>query len=206
MINIIKNITKFFYFKKKGVNLTLRQCNKISKNVKFGKCVIVGKNTIVKNDVKIGDYSYINSGSRIIYADIGRFCSIGYDCLLGPEEHPIQTLIMHPVIYDKHYKYIKNKECINFNDKEKGKVIIKDNVWIGAKATILQGITIGEGAVIASNSVVTKDVLPYTIVGGVPASFIKNRKDFYSIKDVNLENMSTEEIVNGIENGLFINV
>lgn len=55
-------------------------------------------------------------------------------------------------------------------------IIIKDNVWIGTRCTILAGVTIGEGAVIAAGSVVTKDVKPYEIVGGVPAKFIKNRK------------------------------
>ncbi len=56
----------------------------------------------------------------------------------------------------------------------KGPVVIGDNVWIGRNATILSGVTVGEGAVIAANSVVNKDVPPYTIVGGVPARIIKS--------------------------------
>lgn len=52
---------------------------------------------------------------------------------------------------------------------------IADNVWIGGNSTILQGVTVGEGAIVAAGSVVTKDVASYTIVGGVPAKFIKDR-------------------------------
>jgi len=56
-----------------------------------------------------------------------------------------------------------------------GPITVEDNVWIGTRAKILAGVTIGEGAVVGAGSVVTKDVEPYTIVGGVPAKFIKNR-------------------------------
>ena len=54
-------------------------------------------------------------------------------------------------------------------------VIIKDDVWIGVNATILPGVTVGKGSVIGAGAVVTKDVKPYTVVGGVPAKKIKNR-------------------------------
>lgn len=64
---------------------------------------------------------------------------------------------------------------INLPDNAAG-IIIKDNVWIGGNSTIIQGITIGEGAIIAAGSVVTKDVPPYQIFGGVPAKIIKERK------------------------------
>lgn len=58
--------------------------------------------------------------------------------------------------------------------QSKGPVFIKDNVWIGDKVTILAGVTIGEGAIIAANSVVTKDVMPFTVVGGIPAKQLKS--------------------------------
>lgn len=53
-------------------------------------------------------------------------------------------------------------------------IFIKDRVWIGSNVVITQGVTVGEGAVVAAGAVVTKDVAPYTVVGGVPAKFIKN--------------------------------
>lgn len=58
----------------------------------------------------------------------------------------------------------------------KGAVTIKDNVWIGDKVTILPDVTIGEGSVIAANSVVTKDVPPYSVVGGIPAKILHKNK------------------------------
>jgi len=57
-----------------------------------------------------------------------------------------------------------------------GGITVNKNVWIGANSVVLQNVTIGEGAVVASGSVVTKDVEPYTIVGGIPAKFIKKRE------------------------------
>ena len=57
--------------------------------------------------------------------------------------------------------------------KSKGRITIQDNVWIGDNAVILSGVTIGEGAIVGANSVVTKDVPPFTVVGGVPARIIK---------------------------------
>ena len=68
--------------------------------------------------------------------------------------------------------------CIPPNERpiiSKGKIKIGDNVWIGEKVTILAAVTIGEGAVIAANSVVTKNVAPYTVVAGVPAKVISKR-------------------------------
>lgn len=56
-----------------------------------------------------------------------------------------------------------------------GPIVIGDRAWISFRATILPGVTIGEGAVVAANSVVTKDVAPYTVVGGIPAKFLKER-------------------------------
>ena len=66
----------------------------------------------------------------------------------------------------------------------KGGTIIHDGVWIGMRAIIMPGVQIGEGAVIAANSVVTKDVAPYSIVGGNPAVFIKNRFDENTIAEL----------------------
>jgi maltose O-acetyltransferase len=63
------------------------------------------------------------------------------------------------------------------NSITKGPIIIEDNVWIGANVTITDGVRIGKDSVIAANSVVTKDVAPFDIVGGVPAKIIRNRKN-----------------------------
>lgn len=95
---------------------------------------------------------------------IGKFCSISDNVtiFLGGE-HEVNTISSYPFTLKNHYS--------------KGDVIIGNDVWIGEYTTILSGVTIGDGAVIGANSLVTKDVEPYAIVGGSPAKFIKYRFD-----------------------------
>lgn len=79
-----------------------------------------------------------------------------------------------------HKKGIKDNRK-NLEKEEKAPIEIGNDVWIGCNVTIVRGVKIGDGAIIAAGSVVTKDVQPYTIVGGVPAKFIKHRFDVKSI-------------------------
>ncbi len=112
--------------------------------------------------LKIGNNVSVNRGC-ILHA--GGEIEIGNDVLIGPAV----------IIYSQNHSYRDlSKKIINqgYNTK---KVNIGSNVWIAANAIILPGVTIGEGAVVAAGSVVTKDVDPNTIVGGNPAIFIKNR-------------------------------
>ena len=112
--------------------------------------------------LKIGNNVSVNRGC-ILHA--GGEIEIGNDVLIGPAV----------IIYSQNHSYRDlSKKIINqgYNTK---KVNIGSNGWIAANAIILPGVTIGEGAVVAAGSVVTKDVDPNTIVGGNPAIFIKNR-------------------------------
>ena len=101
---------------------------------------------------------------------VGKFCSIGggVNILLGGEHHH-EWLTTYPfdVLLD------------GGQAKSKGDVIIGNDVWIGDFVTILSGVTIGDGAVIGAGAVVTKNVQPYTIVGGVPAKFIMARENIW---------------------------
>lgn len=100
---------------------------------------------------------------------IGNYCSIAAEvCFLVGAEHNINYISTFPFkskIVEK-----ENKDAFS-----KGNIIIDDDVWIGYGATIMSGVHIGQGAVIAAGAVVTKDVPPYAIVGGVPAKLIKYR-------------------------------
>lgn len=197
MIDMVKRVYKYIQMKKRGLDVTFKSTEHATLNgANYGKNVGLYDVDYVAKGTSIGDYSYLNSGTMLFSGTIGRFCSIGYKCIIGPNEHPIDSLITHPVIYNKEYKFIKNTNIIEF--KEKNEPIIEDNVWIGANCIIMKGVVIGEGSVIGANSVVTKDIPPYSIAVGMPAKVIKNRKEEFDIEDIKLKNMTTDEIINYI--------
>lgn len=121
--------------------------------------------------VSMGAHSYIQSGSRVLSAKIGKFCSIGTNCHIGMFEHPVDNISTSSRLY---LKLMDDKE---FYRDIPSPAIIGNDVWIGSNATILGGLNIGDGAVIGAGAVVTKDVPPYAIVGGVPARVIRYRFD-----------------------------
>lgn len=197
MINFLKRIYKYYQMKKRGIEVTFKSTKHSTLNgCKYGKGVALYDVDYVGKGTSIGDYTYLNSGVMLISGHIGRLCSIGYRCMIGPNEHPINNIITHPIIYSKKYKDIENKNYINF--KEKKPPVIEDNVWLGANCTVMKGITIGEGSIIGANSVVTKDIPPYSIAVGSPAKVIKNRKEEFNLENISLKDMSTEEIINYI--------
>ena len=110
-------------------------------------------------------------------AQIGKYVSIARDVTLGGGEHPLDILTTSPALYGHNPKYIDPKIYCK-------PVIIDNDVWIGARAIIKNGVHISTGAVIASGAVVTKDVPPYAIVGGVPAKVIKYRFDEETRKEL----------------------
>lgn len=117
--------------------------------------------------LQIGAYSYVRSGTRLLcVGNIGRFCSIGRHVTLGlnPRNHPCDWVSTYP-LFSRHY-----------NQKVTPAEVGHD-VWIGDRAVIMAGITIGHGAIIGCDAVVTKDVLPYQIVAGNPARPIRFRFD-----------------------------
>jgi acetyltransferase-like isoleucine patch superfamily enzyme len=138
----------------------------------------IGSNVIL-NNVKIGGYSYINSNTQIRNCHIGKFCSIGSNVKIVLGFHPIDRISTHPAFYSN------NKSFKTFADKsyfeEYQDVHIGNDVWVGQGALILGGVKIGDGAVIAANAVVTKDVSEYSVVGGIPARIIKKRFDTATI-------------------------
>lgn len=125
----------------------------------------------IRNGVEIGDYSYVSPNTVIASGVIGKFSSIGYNCQIGMFEHPIDYISTSPKVYGA-------KNVFGFEetwDEIKSPPVIGNDVWIGSNSTVLQGVSIGDGAIVAAGAVVTKNVEPYTIVGGVPAKVIKKR-------------------------------
>jgi acetyltransferase-like isoleucine patch superfamily enzyme len=122
------------------------------------------KGTVIDQRAHIGAFTY-GTHCRIDNARIGHFVSIGHGALIGPDNHPLDRLSTHPLFFDVY------EDCHLLPP-----AVIGHDVWIGANSVIMHGVTVGHGAVIASGAIVTKDVEPYAIVGGVPARVLKYRE------------------------------
>ncbi|MGO1161637.1 DapH/DapD/GlmU-related protein [Brucella pseudogrignonensis] len=147
------------------------------KSSKLGRYADIGERVILR-EVTVGDFTYLERNSEGIYAEIGKFCSIASNVRINALEHPMERLTTHKVSYrpNEYFRYLGVDGA--FRERRQAKrVTIGNDVWIGHGAVITPGINIGHGAVIGANAVVTKDVAPYRIVGGVPARIIRKRFD-----------------------------
>ena len=124
-------------------------------------------------DSNIGRHSFCGYGCIILNAEIGSFCSISRDVCIGGDAHPLHFVSTSPAFLS-HRDSVKTK----FSKHEFShlpRTTIGHDVWIGYRSTIKSGVTIGTGAVIGMGAVVTKDVAPYSLVGGNPAREIRGR-------------------------------
>jgi len=163
----------FLVLKYRKHHLSVGRCAEIN-NSDFGNSVSIQKGCLVSNST-IGNYSYISKNTEINYADIGAFCSVGPYCQIGLGAHPTKEFVStHPMFFS-----ILKQNGDTFSDKNYFKefesITIGNDVWIGAKSTVLDGVKIGNGAIVAAGAVVSKDVPDYAIVGGVPATVIRYR-------------------------------
>jgi len=137
----------------------------------------------VNKDSSIGAFSYIESRTTIFPGtQIGRYCSIGKDCQIGVIAHPTEWLSTSPIQYNFSYHFPDYAEGFPQRTFERPmRTHIGNDVWIGSMSVIKRGVEIGDGAIIAAGAVVTRDVPPYAIVGGVPAGIIRYRFDCHTI-------------------------
>jgi len=136
------------------------------------------------HEVDIGDMSYVSRGSRIVNTTIGKFVCVGPESLIGLGRHPTEIFVSsHPAFYST----LKQSQ-VSFVHEQKfeeyQRISIGNDVWIGARAIILDGATIGDGAIVAAGAVVGGVVPPYAIVGGVPAKVVRYRFDESVIKQL----------------------
>lgn len=153
-------------------------------------------NAVVEGpSIKVGDYTVYNvfvsdsllfEQNNVLYhypinherLIIGKFCSMAFGAkfLFNCANHTLKSLSTYtfPLFYED-WKLEKSDVATAWDNK--GDIVIGNNVWIGYKAVIMAGVHISNGAIIAARAVVTKDVPPYTIVGGVPARPIRKRFD-----------------------------
>lgn len=163
-----------------GNNTLIERKSEIEKS-NINSFVTIHKNTWITN-TWINSYSYLGPNSSVHDTTIGKFCSIAQNLSSGLGNHPTYMVSTSPVFYSS------SKECgITLSDDDyysgRAKSLIGNDVWIGANVFIKSGLSIGDGAVIAAGSIVTKDVMPYSIVAGVPAKEIRKR---FSVQDISL--------------------
>ena len=160
-------------------------------------------NAVIKDpQIEVGDYTIYNDfiadpllfeKNNVLYhypihrekLIIGKFCSIacGTKFLFNCANHTLKSLSTYtfPLFYEE---WELEKSNITTAWDNKGNIVIGNDVWIGYEAVIMAGVHIGDGAIIAARAVVTKDVPPYTIVGGTPAKEIRKRFDTEVIKQL----------------------
>ena len=161
----------------------------------FDNQTVYLKDVVSGTNIQVGDYTMYNDfvndprdfeKNNVLYhypvngdrLEIGKFCSIacGAKFLFTSANHTMRSLSTYPfpIFFEEWGLDVKDIRSAWDN---RGDIIIGSDVWIGYEAVILSGVTIGNGAIIGARAVVTKDVPPYTIVGGVPAKPIRRRFD-----------------------------
>lgn len=180
-------------------------------NCNIGKhCRIERRNVLINSE--IGNYSYTGYNTVIKKTRVGKFCSISWNVSIGGANHDYKKLTTHPFPFRNEWGIQDGKEEFESFSNE---LIIGNDVWVASNACILRGVRIGDGAVIAAGAVVTHDVPPYEIWGGIPARKIGQRFDNKTIDKVlelkwwdlpidflskNIEYFKKEVTVESIEN------
>jgi len=171
----MKAIGSFFLFLRNASNrvlrmFMLRKFKKCGSNVKFYAFDFLSYGTIeIGDDVYIGRGAKFSAAHAIIH--IGSKVMFGPNVLIRGGNH--NTGVIGEFMFDV-------KEKREFDDED---VIISDDVWVGAGATILKGVNIARGSIVAAGAVVTKSFPPYSIIGGVPAKLIKPRFNYEVVKE-----------------------
>jgi len=191
MLNIIKNIVKGHFARKKWRKMNMQNSTEMGTlfPLRFAKVGAYSYGTI-----NLIVYDLNNTDSRL---EIGNFVSIsGNVTFLLCEQHQTKTVMPFPL------KSILKNTQFPEDAISRGSIIVEDEVWIGYGATILSGVRIGKGSIIATGAVVTADVPPYSIVGGVPAKVIKRRFSDDVIErllSINIADLPAAEIEKNID-------
>ena len=138
----------------------------------FGACRVREKCTI-------GQFTFLNDRTTLFpKTHVGRYCSIGKSCEIGAPKHPVDRLTSSPVGFGIERHFPQEADLFRQSEFEQySPTYIGADVWIGSLSVVVCGLTIGHGAVIGANSVVTSDIPPYAIAAGSPARVLRYRFD-----------------------------
>ncbi len=165
-----------------GGKCVLKQGAYFNKGTKLYGRNFLGRNTYLTH-VEMGFGSYVAESGRLVDTRVGRYCSIGPHVYCAFGLHPAHgTLSTHPAFYSataaEGFTYAERTTFKEerFADEASGmKVLIGNDVWIGARVTLMEGIRIGDGAIVAAGALVLTDIEPYAVYAGVPARKISER-------------------------------
>jgi len=176
-----------------GLFMLIDNKSKVSKKAKVYNFTQIYKS-------KIEDYTYISRYTAIVNADIGKYCSIASKCTIGLGRHTLNNISSSPIFTQRNNAL--KKRWTDFQEENLFQPIsIGNDVWIGARAIIMSGIEIGDGAVIGAGAIVTHNVPPYSIVVGVPAKVIRYRfteKQINLLEEIKWWNMDEETLKSNI--------
>lgn len=211
-MNIFRYIYLKQYYRCLKNNIIFFRNGMLDRKNEIGSNVYLGENTRVLSS-HISGNSYISNDSSFSFTYIGKYCSIGPYVKTAVGKHPTKKFVStHPAFYSadskKVYKYTYvNQNLFDEHDfiEKTGKkyaIVIENDVWIGANVTLLEGIRIGNGAIVGAGAVVSKDVPEYSIVVGNPARIIRyrfNKNIINKLNDICWWNWSEETIINEID-------
>ena len=182
------------FFIKNYIRLALLKINNPTVFIGHGveidpSTTIVGKGCAINaynriSHSQIDRYTYTARNCNVMNASIGSFCSIGPGCQIGLGSHPSHFVTTSPIFYSTAGQLNGKRWVERDYYEEFTPVQIGNNVWLGANVIVMDGVTIGEGAICAAGAVIMKDVPPYSLVAGMPAKVIKYRFDTVTINQI----------------------